>query len=174
MAEKEAKDSEAPVAAEKSASARSAAPSDRPDTVTPPNWAPNLLVYGDVSRMLFRMHRNVAAHMDAHKRLAERMQAVFAHEQAMVLELARLIDESMAGAARKSNEEKPPLGSDSIGRIFDHAGNAMKETGRMLTEIQLESLALLQGYVEQSSESGASPPSSSSSKLEAKKGAGKE
>ena len=55
-----------------------------------------MLVYADISRMLFRMHRNVSAHMDAHKRLAERMQSVFSHEQAMVLELARLIDQSMA------------------------------------------------------------------------------
>jgi hypothetical protein len=106
---------------------------ERTDSVPPPNWSPNTLIYGDVSRMLFRMHRNVAAHMDAHKRLAERMQAVFSHEQAMVLELARLIDESMALAQRKSNEDKPPVGGDSIEKIFDHASNAMKETGRMLT-----------------------------------------
>jgi hypothetical protein len=177
MGEKEtntaAPGSEPSRAAEKPASMPAAAAGDRPETVTPPNWAPNMLVYGDISRMLFRMHRNVAAHMDAHKRLAERMQAVFAHEQAMVLELARLIDQSMTVAARKSNEEKPPLGGDSIERIFDHASNAMKETGRMLTDIQLESLALLQRYIEQPSDAGASSPASSG-KPETKKGAGKE
>jgi hypothetical protein len=177
MGEKEANTaapgSEPSRAAEKPASMPAAAAGDRPETVTPPNWAPNMLVYGDISRMLFRMHRNVAAHMDAHKRLAERMQAVFAHEQAMVLELARLIDESMTVAARKSNEEKPPLGGDSIERIFDHASNAMKETGRMLTDIQLESLALLQRYIEQPSDAGASSPAPSG-KPETKKGAGKE
>jgi hypothetical protein len=107
--------------------------------------------------MLFRMHRNVAAHMGAHKRLAERMQSVFAHEQAMVLELARLIDQSMAVAQRKSNVEPPP-GGESVERIFDHARNAMQETGRMLTEIQLESLALLEHYIKDSTD-GATPPS---------------
>jgi hypothetical protein len=127
-------------------------------TVIPPNWAPDMLAYADVSRMLFRMHRNVAAHMDAHKRLAERMQSVFAHEQAMVLELARLIDQSMTVAQPKSNEEKPPLGGESIERIFDHARNAMQETGRMLTQIQLESLALLEHYIKDSTD-GATPPS---------------
>jgi hypothetical protein len=126
----------------------------------PPNGAPNLLVYGDISRMLFRMHRNVAAHMEAHKRLAERMQAVFAHEQAMVLELARLIDESMTVAARGSNEDKPPLASESIDRIFEHAGRAMTETGRMLSEFQLESLALLRHYIEQPGEHDPSSPAS--------------
>jgi hypothetical protein len=91
--------------------------------------------------------------MDAQKRLTERMQAVFSHEQAMVLELARLIDESMSVATRKSNEAKPPPGPDSLERIFDHASKAMKETGRMMTDIQLESLALLQHYVQESTDS---------------------
>jgi len=125
-------------------------------TVLPPNWAPDMLAYADVSRMLFRMHRNVAAHMDAHKRLAERIQSVFAHEQAMVLELARLIDQSMGAAQGKSSEEKPAVGGESIERIFDHARNAMQETGRMLTEIQLESLALLEHYIKDSTD-GATP-----------------
>jgi hypothetical protein len=116
----------------------------------PPNWAPNMMLYSDISRMLFRMHRNVSAHMDAQKRLTERMQSVFSHEQAMVLELARLIDESLTVATRKSNESKPAPGPDSLERIFDHASKAMQETGRMMTEIQLESLALLQHYVEES------------------------
>jgi hypothetical protein len=132
-------------------------PSDRPPTVVPPNWAPDLLAYADVSRMLFRMHRNVAAHMGAHKRLAERMQSVFAHEQAMVLELARLIDQSMALTQRKPNDDKPP-GGENVERIFDHARNAMQETGRMLTEIQLESLALLEHYIKDSTD-GATLPS---------------
>jgi hypothetical protein len=127
---------------------------DRPDTVIPPNWGPNMLIYGDVSRMLFRMHRNVAAHMDAHKRLAERMQTVFSHEQALVLELAKLVDDSMSAAQRSSNKDKPPLAADSIERIFDHASSAMKETGRMMTEIQLESLALLQHYIEATTDGG--------------------
>jgi len=161
MAEKETKapapDSEASRSGDPSSTASSRAAGGRPESVLPPSWAPNMLIYGDISRMLFRMHRNVGAHMDAHKRLAERMQAVFAHEQAVVLELAKLIDESMTVATRKSNEEKPPLGSDSIERIFEHAGNAMKETGRMLTEIQLESLALLQHYVAESTDGAAKP-----------------
>lgn len=127
---------------------------DRPDTVVPPNWGPNMLIYGDVSRMLFRMHRNVAAHMDAHKRLAERMQSVFSHEQALVLELARLVDESVSAMQRGASKDKPPLAADSIERIFDHASSAMKETGRMMTEIQLESLALLQHYIEETTEAG--------------------
>jgi hypothetical protein len=139
---------------------------ERPDSAVAPNLAPNLLIYADISRMLFRMHRNVSAHMNAHKRLTERMQAVFSHEQAMVLELARLIDLSMNLAQRKSNGDKPPLGGDSIERIFDHARNAMQETGRMMTEIQLESLALLQHYVNESTD-GAEP---ASTKTEADKG----
>ena len=180
MAKKEtqspAPDSEPPQLAETSAAATTAAapPADRAETVIGAPWTPNMLVYGDISRMLFRMHRNVAAHMDAHKRLAGRMQAVFAHEQAMVLELARLIDESMAVAARGSNEDKPPLANESIDRIFEHASKAMNETGRMLSEIQLESLALLRHYVEQSGENGASPSASPQSKPGTKKGAGKE
>jgi len=129
--------------------------SERPDSVIPPNWGPNMLMYGDVSRMLFRMHRNVAAHMDAHKRLAERMQAVFSHEQAMVLELAKLIDESMALTQRKVGEGKPR--GETVDKIFEHASNAMKETGRMLTEIQLEALSLLEHYVKDSAEGGAKP-----------------
>lgn len=140
-----------------STNATPAANSDRPDSVIPPNWGPHMLVYGDISRLLFRMHRNVAAHMEAHQRLAERMQAVFSHEQAMVLELARLVDESMALAQRKSNSDKPVPGGDSIDKIFDHASNAMKESGRMLTEIQLEALALLEHYIKDSAEGGAKP-----------------
>ena len=139
-----------------------------PDSVVPSNWGPTTLIYGDVSRMLFRMHRNVAAHMDANKRLAERMQAVFSHEQAMVLELARLIDESMALAQRKASADKSA--GDSIEKIFDHASNAMKETGRMLTEIQLEALSLLEHYIKDSVEGGAK----SLPKPEAKKETGKE
>lgn len=152
MAEKEPK-AAAPSVAKPATDPESPA-SERPQTVIPPNWAPDMLAYADVSRMLFRMHRNVAAHMDAHKRLAERMQSVFAHEQAMVLELARLIDQSMAVAPPKSNEQ----GGESIERIFDHARNAMQETGRMLTQIQLESLALLEHYIKDSTD-GATPPS---------------
>lgn len=129
----------------------------RPDAAMALDLAP-MQFYADISRMLFRMHRNVSAHMDAHKRLTERMQTVFSHEQAMVLELARLIDQSMSLAQRKSNEDKPPLGGDSVERIFDHARNTMEETGRMMTEIQLESLALLQHYVAQSTD-GALPGS---------------
>ncbi len=145
-------------AAEKPAAEPAAPASERPLSVISPNWAPAMLAYADVSRMLFRMHRNVAAHMDAHKRLAERMQSVFAHEQAMVLELARLIDQSMAVAPRKSSEDKPPPGGESMERIFDHARNAMEETGRMVTQIQLESLALLEHYIKDSTD-GATPPS---------------
>jgi hypothetical protein len=155
-------------AAENAAPAAKAATT--PEPVVPPNWGANMLLYGDVSRMLFRMHRNVAAHMDAHKRLVERMQSVFTHEQALVLELAKLIDENMALAQRKSNEDKTPPAGDSIDKIFDHAGNAMKETGRMLTEIQLEALALIEHYVKESTESGAKPLA----KPEATKGSGKE
>jgi hypothetical protein len=144
--------------AEKPAAGPASPPSARPQTVLPPNWAPDMLAYADVSRMLFRMHRNVAAHMDANKRLAERMQSVFAHEQAMVLELARLIDESMGVSQGKASERRPPHGGDSVERIFDHARNAMQETGRMLTEIQMESLALLEHYIKDSTD-GATPPS---------------
>jgi len=154
MAEKE-KDTARPDA-EKLAAGTASPSNARPETVLAPNWAPDMLAYADVSRMLFRVHRNVAAHMDANKRLAERMQSVFAHEQAMVLELARLIDQSMGVAPGKSAAEKPPLGGASIERIFDHARNAMEETGRMLTEIQLESLALLEHYVKDSTD-GATP-----------------
>lgn len=163
MAEKERK--AATPGAAKPPAVPDSSPSDRPQTVVPPNWAPDM-AYADVSRMLFRMHRNVAAHMDAHKRLAERMQSVFAHEQEMVLELARLIDQSMAVAQPKSHERKPSeekaAGGDSIERIFDHARNAMQETGRMLTEIQLESLALLEHYIKDSTD-GATPPSNKGS-----------
>jgi hypothetical protein len=160
MAEKERKPATSD--SEKPSTAAASPASERPQTVAatnwPPNWPPDMLAYADVSRMLFRMHRNVAVHMDANKRLAERMQSVFAHEQAMVLELARLIDQSMAVAQRNSNEEKPPLGGDSVERIFDHARNAMQETGRMMTQIQLESLALLEHYIKDSTD-GAVPPS---------------
>lgn len=166
MAEKES-NAPAPGAEPRRAAPKSPITVDRPDTVIPPNWGPNMLIYGDVSRMLFRMHRNVAAHMDAHKRLAERMQSVFSHEQALVLELARLVDESMSVAQRSSNTDKPPLAADSIERIFDHASSAMKETGRMLTEIQLESLSLLQHYIEESIEVG------KASESESDKGTGK-
>src|SRR5262249_36591754 len=114
MAEKQPK--AATAGAEKPPASPKSPPGERPPTVLPPNWAPDMLAYADVSRMLFRMHRNVAAHMDAHKRLAERMQSVFAHEQAMVLELARLIDQSMGAAQGKSSEDKPPSGGESIER----------------------------------------------------------
>ena len=160
MAEKERKAARSD--AEKPAASPPSPPSARPQTVLPPNWAPDMLAYADVSRMLFRMHRNVAAHMDAHKRLAERMQSVLAHEQAMVLELARLIDQSMGVAQGKVSEEKPPRSGESMERIFDHARNAMQETGRMLTEIQLESLALLEHYIKDSTD-GATPPSNKGS-----------
>lgn len=136
-----------------------AAPEDeqsaRNEPVIPGYWGPNMLIYGDISRLLFRMHRNVAAHMDAHRRLMERLQAVFQHEQAMVLELAKVIDEATTQAARKSNEGRPALGNESMERIFEHAGKAMQESGKMLTDIQLEALTLLQHYIE---ESGAEPP----------------
>ena len=154
MAEKEATAAPAPTAAGEPGTPSGA----RPETVVLPDWAPNMLAYADVSRLLFRLHRNVRAHMEAHKRLAERMQSVFAHEQAMALELARLIDQSLAIAQRQSNEEKPPPGVESIERIFDHARNAMQETGRMVTQIQLESLALLEHYIKNSTD-GATPPS---------------
>lgn len=124
-------------------------PSERREPVIPGYWGPNMLLYGDVSRLLLRMHRNVAAHMDAHKRLMERLQTVFQHEQAMVLELARAIDEATASAARKSNEERPALGSESFERIFEHAAKAMQESGKMLGDIQLEALALLKHYIEE-------------------------
>ncbi len=130
-----------------------AAPEDeqsaRHEPVIPGYWGPNMLIYGDISRLLFRMHRNVAAHMDAHRRLMERLQAVFQHEQAMVLELAKVIDEATTQAARKSNEGRPALGNESMERIFEHAGKAMQESGQMLTDIQLEALALLQHYIEE-------------------------
>jgi len=47
---------------------------------------------------------------------------------------------------------------ESVERIFDHARQALEGTGRMLTEIQLESLALLEHYIKDSSD-GATPPS---------------
>jgi hypothetical protein len=132
----------------------------RNEPVIPGYWGPNMLIYGDISRLLFRMHRNVAAHMDAHRRLMERLQSVFQHEQAMVLELAKVIDEATSQAARKSNEDRPALGSESMERVFEHAARAMQESGKMLTDIQLEALSLLQHYIE---EPGA-PPSDQDTK----------
>lgn len=123
--------------------------SERNEPVIPGYWGPNMLIYGDISRLLFRMHRNVAAHMEAHKRLMERLQSVFQHEQALVLELARVIDEATGQAARQSNAPRPALGAESMDRIFEHAGKAMQESGKMLTDIQLEALALLQHYMEE-------------------------
>jgi hypothetical protein len=38
---------------------------------------------------------------------------------------------------------------DNLDRIFEHAGKAMQESGKMLTDIQLEALALLQHYIEE-------------------------
>ncbi|HWE73620.1 MAG TPA: hypothetical protein VG328_10710 [Stellaceae bacterium] len=150
---------------------RTSSSGTRSDAAIAPDLAPNMLVYADISRMLFRMHRNVSAHMDAHKRLAERMQSVFSHEQAMVLELARLIDQSTSLTQRPSTEDKPPLRGDSIERIFDHARNAMQETGRMMTEIQLESLALLQHYVTGASDDAAPAASKTpSTKTDVNKG----
>jgi hypothetical protein len=165
MAEKDNKASDTDASRSDGSSSGGAKPS-----AIPPNWSPNMMLYGDISRILFRMHRNVTAHMDAQKRLTERMQSVFSHEQAMVLELARLIDESMTIATRKSNESKPTPGPDSLERIFDHASKAMQETGKMMTDIQLESLALLQHYVEESTNGVMKPDDSP----DAKKGSEKE
>lgn len=123
------------------------------EPVIPGYWGPNMLVYGDISRLLFRLHRNVAVHMDSHRRLMERLQSVFAQEQAMMLELARIIDETMGQAARQSNAERPALGPERIERIFEQAGKVMQESGKMLTDMQLEALALLQHYTE-----AAAPP----------------
>jgi hypothetical protein len=143
--------------------------SDRPDSVMPPDWASSMMMYGDVSRMLFRMHRNVAAHIDAQKRLVERMQSVFAHEQSMVMELAKLVDESMSLAARQSNEQKAPLGKESLERIFNHASNAMQETGRMMTDIQLEALDLLRHYIDDAGKAGDAAPASQPNEGKTKK-----
>jgi hypothetical protein len=129
--------------------------SERHEPVIPGYWGPNMLIYGDISRLLFRMHHNVALHMDAHKRLMERLQSVFAHEQALVLELAKAIDEATAQASRQSNAVKPLPASESLDRIFEHASKAMQESGKMLTDIQLEALSLLQHYIE---EAGGAPP----------------
>jgi hypothetical protein len=141
---------------------KAAAPGARPaedhEPVIPGYWGPNLLVYGDMSRLLLRVHRNVAAHMDAHKRLMERLQAVFQHEQAMVLELAKIIDDTTLQVVRQSNEDRPKLGTESMERIFEHAGRAMQESGKMLTDIQLEALALLKHYVDEAGESTATSP----------------
>ena len=122
--------------------------SGRAEPPIPGYWGSHLLAYGDVTRLLLRVHRNVAAHMDAHRRLMERLQSVFQHEQAMVLELARAIDEATTQATRSSNEGRTALGQESMDRLFEHAGKAMQESGKMLTDIQLEALALLQHYIE--------------------------
>ena len=122
---------------------------DRSEPVIPGYWGQNFLLYGDISRLLFRMHRNVSAHMEAHKRLMERLQSVFQHEQAMVLELAKVIEEATAKAARASNEDRPALGNEGMERIFQHASKAMEESGKMLTDIQLEALTLLKHYMEE-------------------------
>jgi hypothetical protein len=133
--------------------------SERNEPVIPGYWGPNMLIYGDISRLLFRMHRNVAAHMDAHRRLMERLQSVFQHEQAMVLELAKVIDDATAQATRKSNEERPSVGNAGMERIFEHASKAMEESGKMLTDMQLEALALLKHYIEDAGAGAAKPPS---------------
>ena len=121
---------------------------ERNEPVVPAYWGPNMLVYGDISRLLFRLHRNVAVHMDAHKRLMERLQSVFAHEQALMLELARAIEAATGQAKRPASEEAPALSDQNLDRIFEHAGKAMQESGKMLTDIQLEALSLLQHYIE--------------------------
>jgi len=117
----------------------------------PGYWGSNLLLYNDISRLMLRMHRNVAAHMDAHKRLMERLQTVFQAEQTMVLELARMIDEATAQAARKSNEERPAFGAESFDRVFAQAAKVMEASGKMLGDIQLEALTLLKHYIDQPS-----------------------
>jgi len=127
----------------------------RVEPLMPGYWGSHMLIYGDISRLLLRVHRNVAAHMEAHKRLMERLQSVLRHEQDMVLELARVIDEAAAQATRSSNEDRPALGTETMDRIFEHAGKAMQESGKMLTDIQLEALALLQHYIE---DARAEPP----------------
>jgi hypothetical protein len=132
-------------------------PRERPEPVIPGYWGPNMLVYGDISRLLFRMHRNVAAHMDAHKRLMERLQSVFNHEQQLVLELARLVDETVTQTQRAANGERPAPGMESMDKIFEHANNAMKESGRMLTDIQLEALSLLQHYIQDAADAAIKP-----------------
>lgn len=126
---------------------------ERNEPVIPGYWGPNLLIFGDISRLLLRMHRNVGVHMDAHKRLMERLQSVFQHEQALVLELAKLIDETTLQAARKTNEDRPVLSKEGMERIFEHASKAMQESGKMLTDIQLEALTLLKHYVDEAGES---------------------
>lgn len=143
MAEEDTKHTEAAVAP--SAAAAVEKPAD--PAVIPDYRSPNLLYYADISRLLMRMHRNVEAHMEAHKRLTERLQTVFAHEQAMALELARMIDSTIGQATRQSNSERPAVGPESIQKIFSHATSAVEESSRMLTEIQLEALALLRQYV---------------------------
>ena len=131
--------------------------SGRAEPPIPGYWGSHLLAYGDVTRLLLRVHRNVAAHMDAHRRLMERLQSVFQHEKAMVLELARAIDEATTQATRSSNEGRPALGQESMDRLFEHAGKAMQESGKMLTDIQLEALALLQHYIEDARAAPAKP-----------------
>lgn len=143
MADEGSKQSEAP--APSSTATRAEKPAESP--VLPDYRSPNLLYYADISRLLMRMHRNVEAHMEAHKRLTERLQAVFAHEQEMALELARMIDSSFGQALLRNDAERPALGPESVQRIFEHATRAVEESGRVLTEIQLEALALLRQYV---------------------------
>lgn len=129
--------------------------SERNEPVIPGYWGPNMLIYGDISRLLFRMHHNVAIHMDAHKRLMERLQSVFAHEQALVLELAKAIDETTSRSVGPSAGKGSSLAGTNLDRIFEHASKALQESGKMLTDIQLEALSLLQHYIEETS---GSPP----------------
>lgn len=153
MAEKDTKQSTAPAAS--IAPERAEKPAEQP--VIPDYRSPSLLYYADISRLLMRMHRNVEAHMEAHKRLTERLQAVFAHEQEMALELARMIDSSLGQAAGQTNAERPALGRESVQKIFTHATSAVEESNRMLTEIQLEALALLRQYVGDGDEGAKKP-----------------
>lgn len=139
MAEKDAPTALAP---EKTHTARS-------EPVIPGHWGPSMLLYNDISRLLLRMHRNVGVHMEAHKRLMERLQSVFVHEQALVLELAKVIEEATAQASRQSNADRAAIGNESVERVFAHAGKAMEESGKMLVDIQLEALALLKHYIDE-------------------------
>jgi len=131
--------------------------SERTEPVIPGYWGPNLLVFSDISKLLLRVHHNVSAHMDAHKRLMGRLQSVFAHEQALVLELARVIDEATAQSSRKPGADQPATTTESMERIFEHASKAMEESGRMITDIQLEALSLLKNYMEEAGATSSEP-----------------
>lgn len=99
--------------------------------------------YRSMAKALLRTHNDLAAYVEANRKLADEMRDIFRREQDLVLEIA---EKTLKRASDAVGEGKAMMTTGHMEELYDSAVAGVRELGRAVADAQVRSIESLRNH----------------------------